>query len=52
MYLRNFQKRPQYLYHLIFILYMKRQKWINAENDVIGFLLFQNVKSSQEMQMG
>ena len=38
MYLRRFQKRPQYLYHLIFILYMKRQKWINAENDVIGFL--------------
>ena len=38
MYLRNFQKRLQCLYHLIFILYLKRQKWINAENDVIGFL--------------
>ena len=37
MYVRNFVKRPQYLYHLIF-MYLKRQTWINAENDVIGFL--------------
>ena len=51
MYLRNFQKRPQYLYHLIF-MYLTCQTWVNAENDVISFLLFQNVKRSQEMQMG
>jgi len=51
MYVRNFVKRPQYLYHLIF-MYLTSQTWIYAENDVIGFLLFQNVKSSQEMQMG